>query len=72
MEEIRKAQEADKMFEDKDYLTKYFSDMRGQIEDDLENIDMYFPVKKTNNNIKMKQEFRTAKYSAMVTTPLAF
>lgn len=36
---MKKQEEEDAKFEDNDYLSKYFREMRGQIEHDLSNID---------------------------------
>ena len=32
------------MFEDAEFLNKYFTDMRSKIKEDIQNIDRYFPL----------------------------
>lgn len=41
------------MFEDVQFLNKYFTDMRDKIAEDLENIDRYFPADATLEDSKL-------------------
>ena len=51
--ELTQFEKDELMFEDAEFLNKYFTDMRDKIAEDIQNIDRYFPAHATLDHSKL-------------------